>query len=143
MGAPCICRTADGIELRGNKVGPGLIIKHNLFRGGNIYSNASGPVTVTGVAVAENSFTGNGAGSRASLTLSQTAATSWAFDFCKSLIFPQIARVTSLTVTAASGFPVAVARPPSGCTVLVETSEPVTGDVSISVDSSSVSADFI
>jgi hypothetical protein len=134
---------AHGIELLGGTIGPGLIIKNNLFRGGNIYSNASGPVTVTGVDISGNSFTGGAGGSRASMTLSQTAATQWSFNFCSQLIFPTIARVVSVTVTSATGFPVAVARPPSGCTLLVETSEPVTGNVSVTVDSSTLNADFL
>ena len=133
-----------GIELLGAKVGPGLIIKDNLFRGGNIYSNSSGAaVTVTGTDISGNSFTGAGAGSRASMSLTQTAATSWAFDFCSQLIFPSIARVVSVTVTAASGFPVAVARPPTGCQLTVETSEAVTGTVDVTVDSSTISRDFV
>jgi len=136
---------AHGIELLGNSVGPGLTITHNLFRGGNIYSvnTTAGPVTVRGSRIEMNSFTGGAGGSRAAMALTQTAATQWAFDFCDRLVFPSIARVISVTVSAASGFPVAVARPPVGCTLLVETSAAVTGTVSVEVDSSSIDADYV
>jgi hypothetical protein len=134
-----------GIELLGNSVGPGLTISHNLFRGGNIYSTntTSAPVAVSGTRVEWNSFTGGGGGSRATMSLTQTAATAWQFDFCSKLIFPTIARVVSVTVSAASGFPAAVARPPTGCTLLVETSEAVTGTIEVTVDSSTLSNDYI
>jgi hypothetical protein len=136
---------AHGIELIGNAIGPGLTITNNLFRGGNIYSTntSAGPVVVRGTQIASNSFTGGGGGSRAALALTQTAATQWAFDFCDALIFPTIARVSSITVSTASGFPVAVARPPVGCTLLVETSVAVTGTVSVEVDSSSIDKDYV
>ena len=134
-----------GIELLGNSVGPGLTITHNLFRGGNVYSTntSAGPVSITGTSIMMNSFTGGAGGSRASMALTQTAATTWPFDFCKRLIFPSISRVVSITVNAASGFPVAVARAPVGCTVLVETSVAVTGTVSVEVDSSDISQDYV
>jgi len=134
-----------GIELLGDAVGPGLEITHSIFRGGNVFST---PITngttvrVTGVRVEGNSFTGGGGGTRATLTLTQAAATQWQFDFCSLLVFPSIQRV-SVSVVAAAGFPVAQARPPVGCTVLVETSTPVTGDVTVTVDSSALSADFV
>jgi hypothetical protein len=126
--------------------GPSPPTQNNLFGGGNIYYNASGttgPLEISGVDISGNSFQGGGGGSRASMTLTQAAATQWNFNFCSQLIFPSIARVVSVTVTAASGFPVAVARPPTGCSVLIETSEPVTGDVSVTVDSSALSADYV
>ena len=44
---------------------------------------------------------------------------------------------------AAAGFPVAVARPAAGCTVLVETSEAVTGNVTVVAESSTLDADFV
>jgi hypothetical protein len=45
-------------------------------------------------------------------------------------------------VVAADGFPTAVARPPVGCKVTVETSTPVTGTITVDVDSSEPSASF-
>ena len=41
-----------------------------------------------------------------------------------------------------SGFPQAVARPTTNCTVTVETSEPVTGTITVEVDSSAPSLSF-
>ena len=108
---------------------------------GGIGPRPSGPVSVQGVRIAHNSM-GHGRGTQATATLTQTAATSWAFDFCEQLVFPQIA-IVRVHVVAASGFPRAVARPPAGCKVMVETSEPVTGTVTVDVDSSEPSAQFI
>lgn len=105
-------------------------------------TSAAAAIVVTGTRIEGNSFTGRGAATRASLTLTQTAATQWKFDFCSLLVFPTIDRV-NVFVSAASGFPVAIARPPINCTVLVETSEPVTGSVTAVVDSSKLSTDFL
>eukprot|EP00966_Prymnesium_polylepis_P240834 5569455-Prymnesium_polylepis.2 len=80
-------------------------------------------------------------GTQATLSLSQVAASSWAYDFCDRLIFPQIAGVR-VHVVAASGFPTAVARPPDGCKVTVETAEPVTGTITVELDSSAPSDEF-
>ena len=134
-----------GIILSGDHVGPGLTLTHNLFRGGSIYSQPATPganATAAGTRIESNSFTSGGRGSRVAQALTQTAATAWAFDFCAQLVFPSIARV-SVEVVASAGYAVAQARPPVGCTVLVETSEPVTGTVTVTVDSSALSADFI
>ena len=134
-----------GIELLGDSVGPGLHITHNIFRGGSVFStpltNGTLP-SVKGVRVEDNSFTSRAAGTRATAMLSQAGATAWQFDFCEQLVFAAIKRV-AVSVSAATGFPTAVARPPVGCTVLVETSEPVTGDVTVTVDSSDLSPDFV
>ena len=140
-----VAGVAHGIELLGDTVGPGLTISQNQFRGGTIFSTpitAGATVTVLGALIAGNAFTGGGVGTRAALTLSQSATTSWSFDFCDRLVFPVIARV-AVSVVAASGFPHAVARPPVGCTVLVETDAPVTGNITVEVDSSAISADFV
>lgn len=134
-----------GIELHGDAIGPGLVIAHNEFRGGNIFATPATPgatITVRGSKIEDNSFTGGGAGTRVTASLTQTAATQWQFDVCDQLVVPVIARV-AVSVQAAAGFPVAVARPPVNCTVLVETSEPVTGTVSIAVDSSTLDKDFV
>ena len=102
----------------------------------------SPPVTIEGVRIEHNSMEGQALGTRATLSLTQSAATSWHFDFCKQLVFPSIA-VVRVHVVAASGFPAAVARPPDGCRVTVETDAPVTGTVTVDVDSSAPSAEFV
>ena len=133
-----------GIELHGDVIGPGLVIADNIFCGGNIYHTplADNKTAVLKASrIESNSFCGQGTSSRASQSLTQTAATSWSFDLCSTLVFANIERV-SVSVVAASGFPIAVARPPVGCTVLVETSEPVTGTVTVLVDSSTLDPSF-
>ena len=57
------------------------------------------------------------------------------------LVFPQIA-IVRVHVSAASGFPNAVARPAVGCTVTVETEQPMTGSITVDVDSSEPSPKF-
>jgi len=99
------------------------------------------PVQVEGVRIAHNSMEGQAVGTQATLSLTQSAATRWAFDFCKQLVFPTIATVR-VHVVAASGFPAAVARPPDGCRVTVETQEALTGTITVEVDSSAPSAEF-
>ena len=47
--------------------------------------------SVTGVRIEHNSFAKSGKASKATLSLAQTAATEWWFDFCDVLIFKQIA----------------------------------------------------
>ena len=132
--------------LLGDAVGPGLIIRHNLFRGGNIFSvpatNGS-TVAVSGTLIADNSFTSDAAGSRATLSLTQTAATAWAFDFCPLLVFPTIAQAAIVSVVAASGHPQAIVRPWSGCTVNVETDVAMTGTITVTADSSALSKLFV
>ena len=99
------------------------------------------PAKVSGVRIAHNSMQGGSVGTQATLSLTQSDATSWAFDFCKKLVFPQIATVR-VHVVAASGFPRAVARPPDGCKVTVETSEAMSGTITVDVDSSEPSDEF-
>ena len=81
-------------------------------------------------------------GTQAELSLTQTAAKTWHYDFCPLLVFPQIASV-KVHVVAESGFPVAVARPPQGCNVVVETETVVTGTITVEVDSSEPSPSFV
>jgi hypothetical protein len=100
----------------------------------------AGPVTVEGVRIAHN-LMGKAKGTQATMALTQTAATTWAFDFCDRLVFPQIA-IVRVHVVAATGFPRAVARPPSGCKVVVETDTAVTGTITVDVDSSMPSSKF-
>ena len=66
----------------------------------------------------------------------------WLFDFCAVLVFPQIA-IAKVHVSAAKGFPVAVARPTQNCTLLVETQTAVTGTITVDVDSSEPSERFL
>ena len=100
--------------------------------------------TVSGVRIEHNYFSkaGTGKASKATLSLTQANATQWVFDFCDVLVFKQVA-VTKVHVTAASGFPTAVARPATGCTVLVETSVAVTGTVTVEADSSVPTVNFL
>lgn len=133
---------AHGIELLGDSVGPGLTITHNLFRGGNVYSTPKTPgatVAVSGTRIDSNSFTGGARGSRATLTLTQTAASLWNFDFCALLVFPTIARAEVVSVASALGFPRAVVRPSAGCVVIVETDVVFNGSITVTADSSELS----
>ena len=101
---------------------------------------SGGSVSVKGVRIAHNAQ--GKVGTQATLSLQQTAATTWHYDFCKLLVFAQIAFV-KVHVTAESGFPLAVARPTENCTVTVETSTQVTGTITVEVDSSEPSPDFV
>jgi hypothetical protein len=106
-------------------------------------ANPAPPVSVRGVLIAENANSAAGLkGSRATLSLTQHAATSWPFDFCSLLVFAQVA-IVRVHVTAESGFPTAVARPPNGCKLTVETDVPVTGTVTVDVDSALPSNQFV
>jgi hypothetical protein len=134
-----------GIMLLGDSVGGGMVIENNIFCGGNIFSVSTTPakqVTVKGTRIESNSFCGQGVGSKATLSLTQTAATQWIFNFCNYLVFPTISRVKVNVITTA-GFPIAIARPTVNCTVLVETNEPVTGTISVDVDSSDLDDEFV
>ena len=160
-GLPAPGTNGSGIYLRGNKVGPGLQIINNEFSGGSIYhvpvspdaqavlplgkdsqknGNRTSNYEIQGVRIADNSMA-HALGTQAELSLTQSHAKVWQYDFCSRLVFPQIATV-KFHVTATTGFPVAVARPPQGCTVTIETSEPVTGTIVVEVDSSAPSVSF-
>eukprot|EP01063_Lacrimia_lanifica_P041119 TRINITY_DN94_c0_g2_i1.p1 TRINITY_DN94_c0_g2~~TRINITY_DN94_c0_g2_i1.p1 ORF type:complete len:512 (+),score=199.57 TRINITY_DN94_c0_g2_i1:50-1537(+) len=141
----------SGIVLVGKTFGPGLEVVHNEFKKPVQVYTAMSPdgkyeafdpekdtLTVTGTRVSANSMTEGVVGTRATLKLAQTAATQWDFDFCSKLLFPQIASV-EVSVVAASGVPKAVARPPVGCKVSVVTDAPVTGTITVKVDSSDAS----
>ena len=128
------CWTGVGADCVGNGARKGWVGQS----GGGINP---GPVSVTGVRIADNVFTQGPVGTRATLSLTQSKATSWSFDFCDQLLFPTIA-LARVDVVAESGFPVAVARPTTDCKLTVETSEPVTGTVTVEVDSSAPSPSF-
>lgn len=121
------------------------------FGGGSIFHQPSPPdsstqadpeggLTIEGVRIAHNSMP-NVLGTQAEISLTKTEAKIWLYDFCPLLVFPQIATV-KFHVMAASGFPQAVARPPEGCKVVIETSEPMTGTIVVEVDSSAPSTSF-
>ena len=96
---------------------------------------------IQGVRIAHNSMTSQAIGTQATLSLTQQAATRWDYDFCSLLVFAQIA-IVRVHVVAAAGFPKAVARPPDGCKVTVETEQPVSGTITVDVDSSKPSPKF-
>ena len=101
------------------------------------------PIPIAGVRIAHNANSGGvQKGTSATLSLTQKAATQWSFDFCDRLVWPQIA-IARAHVVAASGFPATAVRPPDGCKVLVETDVPVTGTVTVDVDSSEPSSKFV
>ena len=88
-------------------------------------SSVGGQGSSNGTRGAKNSMQGGSKGTQATRSLTLARATVWPFDFCDALVFPQIA-VVRVHMVAASGFPRAVARPPDGCKVTVETAEPRT-----------------
>ena len=123
-----------GIWLNGSDI-EGMVITHNIFRGGNVFAtNTTTSPYIRGTRIDSNTYTGNGMGTRATITANVHSITSYTFDFCSALIYPIIAEV-KYSLVAATGFPVAIARPPVNCTVLVEFSEPMTGQITMSVDS--------
>jgi len=134
-----------GIFLRGDVIGPGFVITNNIFEGGSIYHvnlTAKSP-TVTNLVVQHNSFSGNGRGTRATLTLQQTNATMWNFNFCSLLIFPTNIKTVRISLQAEQGFPRSVVRPVNGnCIVTVET-DMMTGTVTADVDTSTYTGDFV
>jgi hypothetical protein len=58
------------------------------------------------------------------------------------LAFPTIA-IVKASLQAASGFANVVTRPPVGCKVTVETDKAITGTMTVSVDASELSANFL
>ena len=101
----------------------------------------AGVAKLQGVRIAHNSNSGVAQSTQATLSLTQSNSTKWDFNFCDQLVFPQIA-VVRVHVVAASGFPTAIARPPNGCELAVETNVPVTGTITVDVDSSESAASF-
>jgi hypothetical protein len=149
-GPPAPGTNGSGIYLRGNKIGPGLQIINNEFGGGSIFHQPRAPdvegekpaaILIEGVRIAHNAMPNKVLGTKAELSLTQLDAKVWHYDFCDLLVFPQIATV-KFHVMAAVGFPVAVARPPQGCAVVIETTERMTGTIVVEVDSSKPSKSF-
>eukprot|EP00730_Choanoeca_flexa_P008729 TRINITY_DN12529_c0_g5_i1.p1 TRINITY_DN12529_c0_g5~~TRINITY_DN12529_c0_g5_i1.p1 ORF type:complete len:496 (+),score=122.00 TRINITY_DN12529_c0_g5_i1:16-1503(+) len=134
-----------GIILQGNDIGPGLHITHNEFGGGSVFldANLSQPVTVAGVRIEDNYYSSNPSASRATKQLTQTTpSTTWEFSFCDVLVFPTIVSAEA-SLMAAQGFANVAVRPPQGCKVTVETDQAVAGTMTVKVDTSNVSADFV
>jgi hypothetical protein len=99
-------------------------------------------IKVNGVRIAHNSFSKGGVGTQATKAITQSNASVWEFDFCDQLVFPTIATVRVDVITA-SGFPRAIARPPQGCKMTVETDTAMTGTIIVEVDSSSPTSSFV
>eukprot|EP00051_Salpingoeca_urceolata_P012150 m.150747 g.150747 ORF g.150747 m.150747 type:complete len:494 (-) comp17391_c0_seq1:77-1558(-) len=135
-----------GIFIVGNSIGPGLQITDCIFGGGSIYhlnSTNNDSVKVAGVRIENNAFSSKAKGTRTTQTMSKAVPSkAWDFDFCDQLLFPFIAQVR-LSFVADKGFPQVVARPPQGCKVTVEASEPFSGSVTVDVDSSAPSISFV
>ena len=135
-----------GLRFTGTKGLELVQVKDNIFSGGGIFLSPDvpgAPLPALDVLIENNQFNRVGANKASRATKAVAHATSptavWAFDFCSELLFPNITRVRQLTIEATSGFPVAVARPPQGCQLVVETSEPMTGRITVQVDSSEYS----
>jgi hypothetical protein len=133
-----------------------LTITTTEFMGGGISlrqpnTNRSAAVLVTDTFIDGNLFypvaggfgpnrtnTSTARSSRASRTMTSVAPMQrWLFDFCSDLLFPNITAVRH-SFTAATGFPVAVARPPEdgGCVVAVELNHASAGTMIVDVDTS-------
>ena len=102
---------------------------------------APSALDIQGVIIAHNSMSKGLVSTQVTRSLTQQNASKWEFDFCSSLVFPVIA-IVRVHVVATEGFPTAVARPPVGCKVIVETNVPMTGTITLDVDSSKSSASF-
>jgi hypothetical protein len=111
-----------GIEFTGDKDIQLVQIANTAMEGGGISlkpDTAGKQLQATDVRIENNQFgSGHGRASRATKTVAHlTEPTStWVFDFCDTLLFPNITRVLRLVTEAHAGFPVAVARPTLGCT---------------------------
>eukprot|EP00054_Salpingoeca_dolichothecata_P016149 m.94183 g.94183 ORF g.94183 m.94183 type:complete len:453 (+) comp21842_c0_seq6:247-1605(+) len=135
-----VANVPHGIVLKGNNIGPGLQIIHNEFHGGSIWLNPESTqnetYTVTGTLISQNSFqSGNAQASRVTKTLTQKAATTWNFNFCKQLLPPVIQSI-SFSVMAETGTPNVVARPAVGCTVSLVSDTSFSGSITATVDAS-------
>jgi len=129
-----------GIMIQGPDV-MNVVITDTEFRGGTIFApnNVTGNYTsVTNTIIKNNEFTRGIRGSTATRTrTSTTPQTSWFFDFCAELVFPNIVTVRhSFTSSSAGDFPVAVARQPTGCQVVIETNPAAAGTMVVDVDTS-------
>lgn len=132
-----------GIILKGDNIGPGLYIFNNIFQGGDIWHEPSSlgraPKVVDTRIVDNSDHTRNARATRATQNLAQTDSSKWIFDFCNQLVVPTIASVR-VSLQAEQGFPRHMVRPTTNCTVLVETDIPVSGTMTVDVDSSEYSS---
>lgn len=102
-------------------------------------SNSPHKLIIKDVIINRNSFTDSkGRGTRASKSITLEKTTSWFFDFCSELLFPQIAsvRFSLQASTKQTQFVRAMASPAENCTVTILTDEPFSGTVTVDVDSS-------
>jgi hypothetical protein len=140
-----------GIVIMGESVDRLQITQTN-FLGGSIShtSETGGPPAVATVVkdsrIENNVFsqwTGfpGAKATKASMSLTQSNATQWLFNFSSILIFPTITRVRH-SLSSADGFARTIARPARGAVVLIETDLPVTGTVLVDVDTAEYTGGF-
>jgi hypothetical protein len=119
-----------------------LQITQTEFQGGTITHLSTGgnapeeSTVVKDTRIENNMFVSGhqlGKATRASLSLTQSNATQWTFDFSSQLVFPNITRVRH-SLSATTGFARAVARPAQGAVVVIETDVAVTGTILVDVD---------
>ena len=125
-----------GIELAGAL--SETVITGNVFLGGRITYTGPANATPVDTVIASNTG-GHIASTTSTLTLrSLKPQAQWFFDFCDQLVFPKISKVLSVTVASAApnDFPVAVARQPRNCTLVVAVKPPCAGVVTVTVDTS-------
>lgn len=89
---------------------------------------------ITGTRIEHNA--GQPRGSTATVVYKLKNESSHMFDFCDQLVFPTIATARVFLTAEGTGFPQYQARPPLGCAINVDFSEPVTGTITVEVDSS-------
>jgi hypothetical protein len=75
-------------------------------------------------------------GSTATVVYELKNESSHVFDICDQLVFSTIATARVFFTAEGTGFPQYQARPPLGCAINADFSEPVTGTVTVEVDSS-------
>lgn len=80
-----------GACFTGKLSGCGTDARHGWVGNGIGGLRPAGAVSISGVRIAHNSMS-HGKGTQASLSLTQTAATTWSYDFCDSLVRPPAPR---------------------------------------------------
>ena len=84
-----------------------------------------------------------GAAVRCALPLPAGALLLLRFSLAPSSSWASRRALVRVHAVAESGFPRAVARPPAGCKVTVETDVPMNGTVTVDVDSAQPSSGFV
>jgi len=105
----------------------GLIMRHNTYTTGTSVTLAGAFKTTKNVII--NDEINAAKTTRARLSLTQTNAKQWKFDFSKLLLFPKIDQVTYSVSSDSTTFFQHLARTPNGMEVIVETSIPVDATV--------------